>query len=335
VTASAIIVAYQSGANLLRCLESLAPDKQGDLEVIVVDNGSGDEIADAVALPYVRVLSPGRNLGYAAGSNLAARAASGEALVFLNPDTVAAPGAIPRLAVTVRDDSIGIAMARLRLLDEPELLNSSGNVLHLAAIAWMGDYGRPVDLVSGTREITYACGAALAIRSRLFHELGEFTDRFFLYHEDVELGWRARMRGLRVVVDPAADVYHDYEFSRNARKNYFMERNRLVFVLSAYSPRLLLVLSPVLVSAEVALVLLAAKEGWLGDKLAGWAWCARHARWLRRHRAETQRLRRVPDRVLARRLTPVIDPAAVGVPLAARVANPLVKAYWAVARQAL
>jgi len=199
----------------------------------------------------------------------------------------------------------------------------------------MGDYGKPVDSVSDTREITYACGAALAIQARRFHELGGFTDRLFLYHEDVELGWRARMRGLRVVVDPGADVYHDYEFSRNARKNYFMERNRLVFVLSAYSPRLLLVLAPVLVSAEVALVLLAAKEGWLRDKLAGWAWCVRHHRWLLRHRVETQRLRRVPDRVLAQHLTPVIDPGAVGVPLAARLANPLVEAYWAVARRVL
>jgi GT2 family glycosyltransferase len=335
MTTSVIVVAYHSGASLLRCLESLAPDRQGEVEVVVVDNGGGDEIAEAGALPYVRLLVPGRNLGYAAGSNLGARVASGDVLVFLNPDTVAAPGAISRMADVLRDESIGIAMARLRLLDEPERLNSSGNVLHLSALAWMGDYGKPVELVSETREITYACGASLAIRSRLFHELGRFTDRLFLYHEDVELGWRARMRGLRVVIDPGADVYHDYDFARNTRKNYFMERNRLIFVLSAYSTRLLLVLAPVLVSAEVALVVLAAREGWLRDKLAGWAWCARRPRWLLHHRDETQRLRRVPDRVLARYLTPVIDPGAVGVPLAARLTNPLISAYWALVRQAL
>src|SRR5436190_13208424 len=136
--ASAIIVAYRSGASLLRCLESLEPDRQGGLEVIVVDNGSGPEIVEAAALPYVNVLAPGRNLGYAAGSNLGARAASGDVLLFLNPDTVAAPGVIRRLGEVLRDESIGIAMARLRLLDEPELLNSSGNVLHVSALAWMG-----------------------------------------------------------------------------------------------------------------------------------------------------------------------------------------------------
>jgi hypothetical protein len=114
-----------------------------------------------------------------------------------------------------------------------------------------------------------------------------------------------------------------------------MERNRLVFVLSSYSARLLVVLAPVLVSAELAMVVLAAKEGWLRDKLAGWAWCVRHARWLLRHRAETQRLRRVPDRALASFLSPVIDPGAVEVPRAVRLANPLLAAYWGLARRAV
>src|SRR5256885_15961389 len=150
---SVIVVAYRSGPPLLRCLESLAPGRQGELEVIVVDNGSGPEVGDAAALPYVQVVASGRNLGYAGGSNLGAHAASGDVIVFLNPDTVAAPGAVRRLAHVLRDESIGIAMARLRRLDEPDLLNSSGNVLHLSALAWMGDYGKPINSVSETRDI--------------------------------------------------------------------------------------------------------------------------------------------------------------------------------------
>ena len=67
-----------------------------------------------------------------------------------------------------------------------------------------------------------------------------------MYLEDLELGWRARIAGYRVVVDPAADVLHEYEFGRNPRKSYFLERNRLVFVLSAYSARQLVLLGPLL-----------------------------------------------------------------------------------------
>src|SRR5881275_2097030 len=101
---SVIVVAYESGPSLRRCLESLAPSEQGELEVIVVDNGGGAEIEAAAALPYVQVLSSGANLGYAAGSNLGARAASGDVLVFLNPDTVAAPCAVPALAEVLADE---------------------------------------------------------------------------------------------------------------------------------------------------------------------------------------------------------------------------------------
>jgi GT2 family glycosyltransferase len=335
VKPSVVIVAYRSGPHLGRCLDSLSPEHQGELEVIVVDNGGGEEIADARRRPFVQIVSPGENLGYAAGSNLGAKAAGGEVVVFLNPDTVAAPGAVAALARVLDDPSVGIAMARLRLLDRPELLNSSGNLLHVSGLAWMGGYGKPADTVTEVQDIPYACGAALAVRADVFTELGGFTEELFIYHEDVELGWSARLQGLSVVVVPRADVYHDYEFGRHGRKHYFMERNRLVFVLSGYPSRLLLVLAPVLLAAELAILALAAKEGWLRDKLAGWTWCARHAGWLLRHRRETQRLRRVPDRVLAGVLTPVIDPGAVDVPPAVRVLNPLVAAYWALAKRAL
>ncbi len=156
-----------------------------------------------------------------------------------------------------------------------------------------------------------------------------------MYQEDLELGWRARLRGLRVVVTPRADVYHDYEYGRNPRKQYLLERNRLVFVLSAYSSRLLALLSPVLLANELAMLALAGKEGWWRDKVAGWGWLARHARWLSRHRRETQRLRRVRDRELAPLLTPIIDPKMIELPKQVAALNRLLSWYWSLARRAL
>ena len=186
--------------------------------------------------------------------------------------------------------------------------------MHLSGIAWAGGYGDPVDSLSELREVTAPSGTAMAIRGETFKALGGFTDELFMYQEDLLLGWRARLAGLRVVVDPEADVYHDYEFSRNTAKQYLLERNRLVFVLSAFSPRLLLLLSPVLISTELAMAVMAARERWLGAKMRGWAWCARNARWLLHQRRETQRLRRVSDRQLAALLSPVIAPKMIPVP---------------------
>jgi len=184
-------------------------------------------------------------------------------------------------------------------------------------------------------DVPSASGAALAIRAETFRALGGFTDELFLYGEDVELAWRARLQGLRVVMDPRADVFHDYEFARNARKRYFLERNRLVFLATSFSPRLLALLSPLLVVAEVAVSILALREGWLQEKARGWAWCLRHLGWIRRHRRETQALRRVHDRELAPHLTPVLDPGVVALPAGLAPANRLLAAYWSLARRVL
>jgi GT2 family glycosyltransferase len=333
---SVIVVTYNDGPILLKCMESVAREDDGELEAVVVNNGEmTPEIRQAQSMEFVRIVSQASNLGYAGGCNFGAERAEGTILFFLNPDTVVASGTVAELARALEDRSIGIVMPRLRLLNEPEKLNSSGNVVHISGLAWPGGYGQRADGVEDVRDIPYPSGAAMALRAELFRELGGFTDELFMYQEDLELGWRAHLRGVRVIVNPRADVYHDYHYATKPSKFYLLERNRLVVVLSSFSLRLLLLLAPVLASAELGLLLRAWREGWLKDKVAGWAWCARHARWLLEHRRETQRLRRVSDRDLARFLTPIIDPRMIGVPAAFRVLNPVMALYWSLARKAL
>jgi GT2 family glycosyltransferase len=302
-------------------LDSLADEVD---EVVVVDNGGTEEDLSQVD----RLITPGENLGFAGGANLGAQDASGDVLVFLNPDTVVRPGAIGRLAVTLEDSSIGIAMARLLLLDEPEKLNSSGVEVHISGIGWAADFGEPTDSLTELRDVPAPSGTAMAVRAETFRELGGFAEELFMYLEDLELGWRARLAGYRVVVDPAADVLHEYEYGRNPRKSYFLERNRLVFVLSAYSARQLVLLAPLLVLTELGMTAIATKERWLRDKVAGWGWLLRNARTVAGRRRQTQALRRVRDRELARYLTATFSPAMTPVPGLLQAANPVVAAYW-------
>lgn len=333
--ASVVIVAYNSGPALLRCLRSLR-EEGGGHELIVVNNGERTpEIEEVAGDPGVLLVEPGRNLGYAEGSSLGASHATRGTLLFLNPDTTVAPGAVAELERALEDDSVAIAMPRLRELDRPELINAAGCVIHVTGLAWSDGYGDAADSLRERREITYANGSALAIRTELFRSLGGFTPELFIYHEDLELGWRARMRGYRVVLEPAADVFHEYDYSRNVKKNYFMERNRLVFVGSAYSARLLLLVLPLLVAAEAGLLVVALREGWLRDKLAGWGWCVSNAGWLVRHRRRLQAERTVPDRELAPHLTPWINPKMVPVPALVSRANPIVAGYWSFVRKLL
>ena len=225
---SVVTVAYESGPALTRLLESLAGEAD---EVIVVNTGPPAEEVEAAA-GSARVIEPGVNLGYAGGANLGAREATGDVLVFLNPDTVARPGAVAALAARAAEPDVGLAMARLLLLDRPDTLNSSGNVLHLSGMAWAGGYGQPAESLREVRDVAYPSGAAMAIRRDLFLELGGFSDELFMYQEDLELAWRARLRGLRIVVDPAADVLHDYRIMDYVDCDY-LEARRDLFAAAA------------------------------------------------------------------------------------------------------
>jgi GT2 family glycosyltransferase len=326
---SVVVVAYRSGESLRRCLRSLR-EHAPSAEVVVVDNGDAD-----LGGEEARVVDAGGNLGFAGGAALGAREAAGETLVFLNQDAVVEPGALEALARAVADPEAGIAMARLRLLERPELLNSRGTAVHVSGIVWAQGFEEPAAAVADVVEIAAPSGAAMAIRRETYDDLGGFTPELFMYLEDVELGWRAHLAGLRVVLEPAADVLHEYEFSRNADKLALLERNRLVFVWSAYSLRLLLLLSPVLAATELAMVLLAARQGWLGGKVGGWWWLLSRPRWLLGHRRETQARRRVGDRELTRFLTATLDPKMIALPPGAGAYNAAVQAWWRVVRKLL
>jgi GT2 family glycosyltransferase len=330
---SVVVVAYHSGPALTRCLDTLKHDVP-EANVIVVDNGGAQDDIDA-EWERLHVVAPEENLGFAAGANRGAAETDDDVIVFLNPDTVVAPGALRRLAARLEDPAVGIAMARLQLLDRPGLLNSGGTVVHVSGLAWAGRFGEPADGIKAVEDVPAASGAALAIRRKTFDALGRFTPELFMYQEDVELSWRAHLNGLRVVVDPAADVLHEYDFGRHTTKIALLERNRQIFVLTAYSMRLLLLLAPMLALGELAMLVLAARRGWFRGKLGGWWWVIRHPRWLVRHRRETQRLRRVRDRELARFLTPTLDPKAASVPRGIGFLNRLLGPYWSVVRRAL
>jgi len=341
-TASVIVVAYDSGPALLPCVASIWAD-QPDWEVVVVDNGGGGEEIEAVAAAgRVTIVRPQQNLGFAGGCNLGAKVASAGTLVFLNPDTVVAPGSLRRLVEPLADPEIGIVTGRLRLLDQPELLHAAGTVIHVSGLGWSHGYGTSSDVPAtledapaALTDVTAPCGAAMALRTEVFQELGGFHDEFFLYQEDVQLGWRAQMSGRRVVYSPAADVYHDYDFERHGKKRYFMERNRIAFLGTCFSARTLVLLAPVLLLTELMMLLLAARQGWLRDKLAGWAWIVRNGRKLLTRRRETQRARTVRDRDLAWLLTAVVNPGNLKVPVLVRALNPLLVGYWVLVRRAL
>src|SRR5205085_558240 len=143
---SAILVSYNSGGALLRCLATIGDDVD---EIVIVNNGDwGPELDVAAARGGVTIVAAYDNAGFAAGAD----------------------GRAPR-------------------------------------------------------EIASPSGAAMVVRRDEFLRIGGFREELFLYHEDQDLGWRMRMAGRRIVLNPGADIYHEHEFDRHERKRYYLERN--------------------------------------------------------------------------------------------------------------
>jgi len=332
-TVSVVIVAFDNGDELLDCVESVLEHGDGAEVVVVVNGDSGGVAAKLGGRPGVVLVDPGGNRGFGGGCNLGVGRAGGDVVLFLNPDAVVLPGAVPALARAACEPGVGLVMPRLRLRAEPDLLNSGGGAIHVCGQGWAASYRRPAAELVTRRPVAAASGAAMAVRRETFLALGGFLEEMFAYHEDAELSWRAHLRGLEVVVIPDADVLHAYEFSRHPAKFELLERNRLLFVLTCYGRRLLVLLAPVLVAYELAVVALAARQGWLAAKWRGWAWCWQHRSWLAARRAQVQAERRVPDRQLSGFLTPVLDPGQLDLPRGVAVVNAGLSAYWSLVRR--
>jgi GT2 family glycosyltransferase len=331
---SVVVLAFGEEPLLGRCVEAALASEGARVEVVVVDNGClGDAVARLPDSPAVEVIRPGENTGFAGGCNLAARRSRGEVVALVNSDALLEPAALAALARTLEDEDVGIATGSLRLLDRPGVMNSAGNPVHFLGLSWAGGLGEPASSHLDARAVASASGAVMALRRETWEALGGFFEPMFAYCEDMELSLRCWLSGREVRYVPDAVALHAYEFHRNPRKLYLLERNRLMVVLTLYGGRLLWLVAGPLVALELAVLLVALKQGWARQKLAGWWWLVRHASLVRRRRHAVQLARRRPDAVLAALLTGAFEPGVeTGFAVPPSLAR-MSELYWRLARR--
>ena len=210
--AAVIVVNWNSGSLLERCLAAVSAQTLPPREVLVVDNASQDGSADHLEsrLPGVRVLRPGRNLGFAAANNLAAaEVKESEWLALLNPDAFPEPRWLERLASAAAQPGYSFFASRLVSAGDPDRLDGTGDLYNASGLAWRRDHGRPVAQASDTAsEVFSACAAAALYRRDAFLEAGGFDESYFCFFEDVDLAFRLRLAGHRCLHVPDAVVHH-------------------------------------------------------------------------------------------------------------------------------
>lgn len=343
----AVVIVWWNGKKYLEsCLGSLTRMNRGDFDVtvIVADNGSTDGSAEALrsvaGRGEIELVETGANLGFTGGNNLVLRqvlARGFDYAYLLNQDTEAAPDfLIEALAVAEADACLGAVQSLLLLMAARDQVNSAGNAVHFLGLGYCLGYRELAAKHRGgpVRDIAYGSGAGLLLRVAALREVGLLEEDFFMYHEDLDLGWKLRLAGWRNVIAPRSVVWHDFEFSRSIKKYFWMERNRFIVLFGRLSARSLAVLALPLLLAELGLLLPAVRGGWWREKLRVYAdlFSPKTRALITRLRAETRRLRRVGDREVTSYFVAAVEGQEVEPTFTKYVANPLMRLTWGVVR---
>ncbi len=275
----AVVVNYNAGEVLSRCLESLGAN--GIEDIVVVDNGStdGSTALARAAGGTCRLILSKRNVGYGAGANLGVRS-SGRELVFVcNPDLVVEPGAVERLAEAL-DARPDAAVAGPMLLETDGSVYPSGRTFPDLGDAlghgfvglfwrnnpWTRRYRLLGDEQHRARDADWVSGAGFLVRRDAFKAVGGFDESYFMYVEDVDLCWRLHRAGWAVLYEPSARVVHEQGRS-TSREPYRMlaahHRSIMRFARRSTKGRQRLLL-PLVALALFARFLLSSLERYLG-----------------------------------------------------------------------
>jgi len=307
---SVILVAFESGDTLARCIAALRAQIFTDVEIILVDNGSsrGEARAAAEADPAIVLIEPGENLGFAAGVNRGAAVAAGRWLALINPDAYARPDWLGQLvAATQAYPGVRSFASRQLMAEDPTRLDGLGDVMSITGFPFRGGYRGPDPGDTPVGEVFSACGGAMLIERALFHEMGGLDERLFCYCEDVDLGYRLRLRGEPTLIVPQAVVLHEGSASTGGPRSDFATfhgtRNRLWVFVKNTPPLLFWLTAPLHLITTVALFASHAAHGELASPWRGLTAGFRHIGVALAARREAQAARTVGSWAIARAMT--------------------------------
>ena len=206
-----VVVNYNSGDYLAGCIASLARQSHKNFETIIVDNNSTDGSLDRLGEKPERltILRQSESLGFAGGNNVGASAGTGRWLALLNPDAEADPAWLEAMMRAVADHPGHRMVACLQTnLHDSMKMDGAGDNYLAYGYAWRGGFGHSASKAPAAGECFGPCGAAALYPRDLFLEAGGFDERYFCYHEDVDMAFRLRIFGERCQFAPSARIRH-------------------------------------------------------------------------------------------------------------------------------
>ncbi len=341
-----------SDEDISKCLQSLEKIDypQEDWQIIFVENPSphgqsfpmierdwGDKFGKT--LPKMQLIKNQGDMGYAGAENIGFAAAVQQGVDYvylLNQDASVDPSFLRKIvAYAEAHPQAAVLQSRIMLQQTPVLLNTQGNALHFLGFGFCDGYRKTPEVAAKSAlKMFYASGAGVLIRVAAAKHIGLFVSEYYMYHEDVDLSWRARLAGYGVAYVPDSVIYHRYEFSRSIKKFYWMERNRLfTHFVNLRIPTILLTL-PALLVMEVGTLVFATRSGWGKEKLRAWWFFFKPStwQWVLERRAAIRRIRVVTDKEILSHMSGSITNQEVENPILTKLVNPFLQLYFNVLR---
>ena len=239
---SVVVLNYNAGELLLNCIKSIKESIYKNLEIIVVDNISNDNSHEKCKeeFPEIKLIQNKKNLGYCGGNNVGIQVAKGKFIVILNPDTIVEPNWISELISAYDEYGEGLYQPKILSLNEKDIIQSTGNMLHVFGFGFARDKGNKViDKTEEIEKIGYASGTCLFTSREVINRVGLLDEFLFLYHDDLDLGWRAAQIGINSYYVPKSKIFHveSYSLKWSSKKFYWLERNRKYCILTHYSKK--------------------------------------------------------------------------------------------------
>ncbi len=244
---SVIITNFNGMDYLEKCLMSVKKTKYPKFEVFLIDDGSTDRSVDFVKknFKWVRIIKNEKNIGPIKSRNRGIKLSRGSLIAFLDNDTVVTPEWLSELVnVIERDEKIGVCACKVKLYSEKGKINSAGMGCDIFGFAFSRGlvarnvYERDVGQYDKEEEIFAAYAAAMLARRDVLKKVGMLNENLGMYYEEVELCWKIRLAGYKIIYVPCSIVYHRMTGAKSKFKpkmKFYTERNRLRTMLQNYS----------------------------------------------------------------------------------------------------
>ena len=303
---SIVVLNYNAGELLLNCINSLKKSTYQNIEILVVDNISSDDSHSKCKkqFPDIKLIQNRKNLGYCGGNNVGIKEAKGEFIVILNPDTIVEENWLDEMFNAFNEFGDGLYQPKIISLNESDIIQSTGNMIHVFGFGFARDKGKKIiEKKEEIEKIGYASGTCLFTTKKVLEKVGLLDEFLFLYHDDLDLGWRAAQIGINSYYVPKSKIFHaeSYSLKWSAKKFYWLERNRKYCLKTHYSKDTYKKMSFSLMLVDLSIWVFYISKGFLNAKIRAELDILKNKKIIENKYLELEKKKIIPDKELIKK----------------------------------